>query len=571
MLHSLTRLLLCALLAPALTTQAFAEQVRLAWDPPATGPAPAGYIVRYGPDGVAATKEADAGVKTSLTVTALVPGTTYAFHVVAYDKAGRTSGPSNVLRVTLPAPSPPSPSAPSPAAPLPTMTTPWFPDGSPADPSAQPYQRYLADGAYSSTFNTRLALANPTSRSATATVYLRREGESRSHIALLKLPPRSHIEVDGGAIVGNQSGAFGIGVTSSAPIGVSRTMTWGASGGAHEALAISTPSSRWYFADGSTRAPFVLFYHLLNPGPAAASVAITYFLPSGASLVRYHDIPPATRRTVAVDAEDLALRDTEVSAVIESLNGQPIVAERAMYQLGPKGYMGGHVSPGATEARTSWFLAEGATGPYFDMNLVLANPNKGVSPVDLRFTRRDGTLVHTRALVPGRGRVSLRVGALDPLLADTSMWIEVTTPPPLPIVVERAMWWPRDNPLEGHVSVAVPQPAPRWLVVAGEHGGPQQRAHFIGVVNASASSQALRFTVLGSKGPLRTHVVEIPPWQRHDVDAAAAFPTVSGPYSVLVEAVGGAGRLVVEHSSYWDVGGQTWAAGTSRPAQPLND
>jgi hypothetical protein len=429
---------------------------------------------------------------------------------------------------------------------------------------------YLADGAHSSTFNTRLALANPTSRSATATVYLRREGESRSHIASLTLPARSHTDVDARGIVGNQAGAFGIGVTSSGPIGVSRTMTWGESGGAHGALATATPSSRWYFADGSTRGSSALFYQLLNPGPDSASVSITYFLPSGASFLRYHDIAPATRRTIAVDAEDPALRDTEVSAVIESINGQPIVAERAMYQLGRNGYAGGHVSPGATEPRTTWYLAEGATGPYFDMYLVLANPNDRVSPVDLRFTRRDGTLVRKRALVPRRSRLSLRVRDLDPLLADTSMWTEVTTTPASPIVVERAMWWPGHTPLEGHVSVAVAQPAPRWLAVDGEHGGPQRRAHYISVVNASASSQAVRFTVLGPTGPVRTHVAHIDAFQRHDVDAAAVFPMVKGSYSVLVEAAGGAGRLVVEQSSYWDVGGKTWAAGTSRPAQPLH-
>jgi chitodextrinase len=566
MLPSLIRLLVCSLLWPSLATHAFADQVTLAWDPPATGPAPAGYRVRYGPEGLPATQDADARDQTTLTVTSLVPGTTYAFHVVAYDNAGRTSGPSNVLRVSTAVPPPPAPPPP------PTVTTPFFPTGSSIGLSAgQPFQLFLAEGAHSSTFTTRLALANPTSQSATATVYLRREGESRSHIASVTLPARSHTEMGAGSIVGDQSGAFGIGVTSSRRIGVSRTMTWGAGGGAHEALAIATPSSRWYFADGSTRAPFALFYHLLNPGPADASVLITYFLASGASFVRYHDIPPATRRTVAVDAEDLALRDTEVSAVIESINGQPIVAERAMYQVGKKGYAGGHVSPGATEARTNWFLAEGATGPYFDMHLVLTNPNDRLSPVDLRFTRRDGTLVRKRALVPGRGRVSLRVADLDPLLADTSLWTEVTTAPTLPIVVERAMWWPGHTPLEGHVSVAVPQPARRWLAVGGEHGGPQRRAHYINVVNASASSQSVRLTVLGPTGPLRARVVQVAPFQRHDVDAAAVFPMVTGSYSVLVEAVRGAGRLVVEQSSYWDVGGRKWAAGTSRPAQPLHD
>ena len=38
-------------------------------------------------------------------------------------------------------------------------------------------------------------------------------------------------------------------------------------------------------------------------------------------------------------------------------------------------FAAGHASAGVTAAATSWFLAEGATGAFFDMFVLLANPN----------------------------------------------------------------------------------------------------------------------------------------------------------------------------------------------------
>jgi hypothetical protein len=107
--------------------------------------------------------------------------------------------------------------------------------------------------------------------------------------------------------------------------------------------------------------------------------------------------------------------------------------------------------------------------------------------------------------------------------------------------------------------------------VGGPHEGTQSPANYVVVANPTDTRQRVRLTVLGPNGTLGSTTIEIPPRQRHDVDMAATFPSVSGPYSALVEEVSGAGQIVVEQSMYWDAAGQTWAAGTARPAQPLHD
>lgn len=573
----LIRLLLCSCFVSLLPSLAHADAVTLAWDPP-SGRAPAGYRVRYRPITTSTLQDRDAGQATSLRISALLPGTTYEFHVVAYDDAGLRSGPSNYLQVTIPATAPPptAPDAPPPPPPPPppptTVTTPYFPGLAGIDPSrGQPYRAFLAEGANSTTFETRLALANPTASPAKATVYLRRDGEDQSHITSVTLPAYSHAEVDADTILGGQTGTFGIGVSASFPVGVSRTMTWNGGSGAHSELATATPAARWYFAEGATHGKFVLFYHLLNPGPALASVSITYLLPSGASLVRYHDVPAGARRTIFVNQEDPDLASTEVAAVVESLTGQPIVAERAMYLTGRGGYIGGHVTRGATELRSRWLLAEGATGTYFSTYLLLANPHDRTSAIEMRFRRADGSALAKRFKVPARSRTTVNIADVDPQLADTSVWTEVISQPDLPIVAERVMWWPGTNWQDGHAGVAAARTAARWLVVGGQHRGAQNHANYVVVANASGALQSARVTALGPNGSLGSVVIEVPPQGRHDVDMAARFPTVTGAYSVLVEAVGGAGQLVVEQSIYWDAGGQTWAAGTARPAQPLDD
>ena len=66
---------------------------------------------------------------------------------------------------------------------------------------------------------------------------------------------------------------------------------------------------------------------------------------------------------------------TDVSAVIST--NAPIIVERAMYSNRPgRRSRAGHESAGVTAPALEWFLAEGATGPFFDLFMLIANPNR---------------------------------------------------------------------------------------------------------------------------------------------------------------------------------------------------
>ncbi len=567
MIRRLIQLHFCTIVLLSLSAFAHAADLTLAWDPPA-GTAPAGYYVRYGAWPGAVTHERDAGSQTTLMVTGLVPGTTYEFHVVAYDLSGLRSGPSNYLRVTVgEGGGSDSTSGGGPASGLGggSDTT------SGGGPASEPYRMYLAEGTQGGIFATRLSLANPHHRAVTATIHLRPSPGTQPRAMSVTVPPLSHVDAEPSAMLGGESASFGIEVTSSARLGVSRTMTFDRASGGHSELATATPSRRWYFAEGATHGRFELFYLLFNPGTTTATVSMTYLLPSGAMPARHLEIPPGSRLTVWVDQDGPDLASTDVAAVIESVSGPPIVAERAMYLTGGRGFVGGHVTLGATQPRSRWLMAEGATGRYFSMYILVANPHDEDVTVALNFRTADGTQVRHSVQVPAGSRRTVNVADVDSRLADTAVWTEVLAPRAQPIVAERVMWWPGSTWQDGHAAAGLARTASRWLAVGAQHGGADGHATYLLAANTSSAAQTARVTVLGPSGPVGTTVIRVEPQSRYTIDMAAWFPTVAGTYSVLVEAVGGNGQLIVEHAVYWDAEGVRWAAGTAMPGMPLDE
>src|SRR4029079_18881258 len=99
-----------------------------------------------------------------------------------------------------------------------------------------------------------------------------------------------------------------------------------------------------------------------------------FLLPPGPPILQMVNVDPDTRMTIHVDDQP-GLGATDVSAVLTSLNGVPIIVERAMYSSVTGFIAAGHDSAGVTSPSLDWFFAEGATGNFFDTFVLLANPN----------------------------------------------------------------------------------------------------------------------------------------------------------------------------------------------------
>ena len=92
---------------------------------------------------------------------------------------------------------------------------------------------------------------------------------------------------------------------------------------------------------------------------ATAQVEARFLLPSGAPVVRSYSVPPATRLNILVDGTP-GLDATDVSGVVASIKGVPMIVERAMWWPSPgDAWHEAHNSFGATQAVTTWGFADG--------------------------------------------------------------------------------------------------------------------------------------------------------------------------------------------------------------------
>jgi hypothetical protein len=381
-------------------------------------------------------------------------------------------------------------------------------------------------------------------------------------------------------VPGLASHAFGSVITSDVPLAVDRSVSWHDSGGvvygAHAETSVPGPSSRWYLAEGATHSGFDLFYLLQNPSATAVPVRVRYLRPLEPPLEKTYVVGPRTRMNIWVDQEVFGsasfrtLAATDVSAVIETVDGAGIIVERAMYYT-PAGltFQAGHESAGVTEPSAHWYLAEGATGPFFDLFLLIANPSDEVADVAVTYLLPDGSQLRRTLQVGATQRQTIWVDKADPGLADTAVSMVVESTNGVPIVVERSMWWPGDSRAwtEAHNAPGATVTGTAWAVGDGEVSGPPtNRATYYLIANPDARDAQVKVTLLFDDGsPVMARTFGVVANSRFGVSVRDEFPEVLGKrFGALIESVGQAPvPIVVERAMYADAGGEVWAAGTN--------
>jgi hypothetical protein len=452
------------------------------------------------------------------------------------------------------------------------------------------FTQYLAEGATGTFFDTQLALFNPGNR--TAVVLLRFQIENQAEVPLeITLQPHQRVALNVDTIEGLAEASFATVAESDAEIVVDRTMTWDTNGfGSHAETAAAELSKKWFLAEGATHGTFDLYYLLQNPHPTeTAHVTITYLRPEGQAPIKIsYDVLPRGRKTINVDTEpdpavgnsqpqnQRPLRATDVSAKITS--DLPILVERAMYQTGGgRVFNAGHESMGVIAPSTSWFFAEGATGTYFDMYLLLANPTNDTNETDddlnavvrIDYFFPDGhVLTKDDIRVSYGSRKTLSVDFEDVQLANAAVSMRITST--IPIIAERAMWWPSPFWHESHNSAGSVVTSPRWAVAEGEVGGTRNLVTYVLIANTSSTHATVKvspfYEDLAIAAPREW---TIPPNSRFNVDMGSEFAISEGSkFSVLVEAQGPQ-ELVVERAMYSNSRNVTWAAGTNALGTPL--
>jgi hypothetical protein len=381
-------------------------------------------------------------------------------------------------------------------------------------------------------------------------------------------------------------------IESDQPLVADRTMTWDQHGyGSHAETSVPAPTTTWYLAEGATHSGFDLFYLIQNPNATAASVEVTYLLPAPhAALVRTYLVPARSRFNIWVNdesRENPALANTDVSAVFHST--LPVIVERAMYlnHPDPDGnpqtddaivFNAGHESAGVTQPATEWFLAEGATGDVFDLFVLIANPGEDDAAVTATFLFGDGTTLSRDYVVRAKSRFNIWVDTVDPKLADAAVSTVVRSTNEMPIIVERAMWWPGPTAAtwaEAHNSAGLTSTGRTWALAEGEQGGYYRPTSYdpvttyILIANRGAEDTA-RVTLCYEDGTSESQDVLLNANSRTNIPVGAYFPAAEGKrFGAIVEALGPDPQIVVERAMYSDAKGTFWAAGTNAAATKL--
>lgn len=436
------------------------------------------------------------------------------------------------------------------------------------------YRRYFAEGVSTSFFNTVFGLVNPNADALTAVISFFTSEGSRENLTI-GIHPRSRATLDAHDVRQLEEMAFSTTIESDRMLVAERKVTWDRREyGGHAETGIDRPATRWYFAEGATHSGFDLFYLLQNATDTAAQVEIRYLLPQGAPIVKTYTVPPTSRFNVWVDLEEVALSNTDVSAVITSTNGVPIIAERSMYLYASgQAFGAGHNSAGLSAPATQWFLAEGATGAYFDMFVLIANPGNADAAIRADYLLPDGRTITKHYTVAANSRFNIWLDLEGPELADTAVSTTIESTNGVPVIVERSMWWPGGvgSWIEAHNAPGATGTSSMWAVAGGEEGGPGRAYTYLLLANTSASAGPVRVTVLFEDGTTASREFTVAARSRFNVDVGFEFPEARGKrFGALVEALGAAPvQLTVECATYWDADGRVWAAGTNALGTPL--
>jgi len=415
-------------------------------------------------------------------------------------------------------------------------------------------------------FQERIAVANPDTDAAEISVtYLRESGAPI--VQSYAIPGQSRTTITVNDIAGLSSAAVSAVVnTTRGGVVVERTMLWNAQDGSfyggHTGKAIQAARTQWFLAEGE--ASFFDTYILLaNANSSLATVALSFLLENGSTITQTRTVGANARLTVYAN-EVPGLRGNAFSTNITS--DIAITVERAMYfSTGGRLFNGGHEAAAVAAPATSWFVAEGRTGPFFDMYLLLANPGSTPANVTVSFLRPSGSpVVQTRTLAP-TSRTTIHVDSV-PGLADTDVSASITSDQP--IIVERAMYWPDPftNWYEAHNSSGVTSTGTQWALAEGEVGGALGFETYILLANPGSSPANVTITFLRTSGAVITSTFVVPANARV-TRSAGEFGLSSGEkFGLLVDA---SQPIAVERAMYWNGGGQFWGGGTNETAVKL--
>lgn len=324
---------------------------------------------------------------------------------------------------------------------------------------------YFAEGATIAGFNLFYLLQNPSGAPATVEArYLLGTGQVFTKSYTLPANSRTNVWANVETISGKTPLASAelsaeFTVTSGEPIIAERAMYRGANPlfkAGHESAGVTEPANEWFLAEGNAGDFFDHFVLIGNTNSSAALVQADFIVGNtGTIYTKQYMVNANSRFNIWVDEEELSpgvrpfkTGNTDVSVRIRSLNGVPLIVERAMWWPGNSNtWYEAHNSAGSTQTAGRWVLAEGENGGQIGWNtyILIANTGSSAGTISVRLLLPNGqTGVISGLTLAAQSRTTYFLGDLlagAGLPVDTAAGVLIESEgAPLPLVVERAMY-----------------------------------------------------------------------------------------------------------------------------------
>jgi hypothetical protein len=195
----------------------------------------------------------------------------------------------------------------------------------------------------------------------------------------------------------------------------------------HRTVGSPTLERRWSFAEGITTSGFTTTLHLLNPWPQRVALSLQIMSEDGTSLERRYAIPAQTQMALTLNeiVPDLAF-------AVDVRAERPIAAEREV--LLDEGASAAS-TVGSPQLATRWTFAAGSTAGSTEQFLLIGNPQRTATEVQVRYILADGSTVERQYSVPPTARLSVWSNVDVPDQASIATQILASQP----VVAERTL------------------------------------------------------------------------------------------------------------------------------------
>jgi uncharacterized repeat protein (TIGR01451 family) len=215
---------------------------------------------------------------------------------------------------------------------------------------------------------------------------------------------------------------------------------------------------------------------------------------------------------------------------------------------------------------SSYYFGEGATGTFWDNDVLFANPTDTAAPVTMRFLKASGDVVTRLLTLAPLSHQSVRVDDI-PGLESAHFSALITSDLGVPLAVERTMTWDGLLLNGGHTETAVNRPATRWYFAEGSAG---YFTTFVLLGNPGDTPADVTVTFLREFQPPFVRTLTIGAHARYTLEATAIPELMGDNFGVVVDATQ---PIVAERSMYFGTNpSRIWSgghssAGVSAPAR----